>query len=77
MSISISSTDATCGFADGQATATPLSGVSPYTYLWSDLGAQTTSTATGLSTGTYYVTVTDGNGCAGSDTVSIFNILPN
>jgi|GEM_PF-426534 len=48
------------GATDGEATVTPSQGVSPYTYQW-DAGAgnQTTATATGLSAGTYSVTVTD------------------
>jgi len=38
------------------------------TYVWSD--AQTTSTATGLSAGTYTVTTTTANSCAGDNTPS-------
>ena len=36
-------------------------GTAPYTYLWSD--GQTASNATGLTAGTYQITVTDENGC--------------
>ncbi len=53
--------ETTVGSADGTATATPTVGTAPYTYAWSD--SQTTQTATGLSTGTYSVTITDANGC--------------
>ena len=45
----------------GVLTVSGLTGVSPYTYLWSD--GQTTIAATGLTQGTYGVTVTDANGC--------------
>ena len=46
------------GSGDGTATATPVGGVGPFTYLWSD--AQTTQTATGLEGGIEYtVAVTD------------------
>ncbi|HIN40727.1 MAG TPA: T9SS type B sorting domain-containing protein, partial [Flavobacteriales bacterium] len=38
-------------------------GISPFTYLWSDPSAQTTSTAIGLCAGNYSVTVTDTIGC--------------
>ena len=38
-------------------------GTLPYAYLWDDLSAQTTSTATNLETGMYVVRVTDANGC--------------
>ena len=52
----------TCnGGADGSLTVTPNGGTSPYTFLWSN-GAGT-ATITGLTAGTYTVTVTDGNGC--------------
>ena len=36
----------------------------PVTYLWSN--GQTSQTATNLSSGTYYVTITDANGCDSS-----------
>ena len=42
-----------------------------YTYLWDDGSAQTTATATGLTAGTYNVTVSDGNGCTATDNVTI------
>lgn len=76
VSLSTTSVDASCGIADGQATVTANSGSAPYTYLWSDPGSQTTPTATGLTAGNYYVTVTDASGCSGIDSVSIFNTLP-
>ncbi len=61
---SVSGTTLSCnGGADGTATATPIGGLSPYTYRWSN--GQTTQTAVGLSGGTTYkVTVKDG--CANS-----------
>ena len=40
-----------------------------YNYLWSN--GQTTATATGLSAGTYTVTVTDASGCTKSESVTI------
>jgi len=39
------------------------SGISPYTYTWSTVPAQTTQTVSGLSAGNYTVTVSDQNGC--------------
>lgn len=59
------------GMADGTATASASGGTMPYAYLWDDASNQTTETATGLSSGTYTVTVTDSNGCAAMDTVYI------
>lgn len=49
------------GAADGEATVTASDGTPPYTYAWSN--GQNTATATGLSAGTYTVTVTDAAAC--------------
>lgn len=62
ISLGISSTPASCLYAaDGSAYANATGGTSPYVYNWSN--TQTGQTATGLTTGYYYVTVTDANGC--------------
>lgn len=58
------------GTNENSATATPSSGTPTYTYLWSP-GGQTSATATGLSIGNYTVTITDSNGCIGTDTLTI------
>lgn len=59
------------GDASGSATVTPSGGTPGYTYLWNDPATQTTATATGLTTGSYNVTVTDANGCTGTINVTI------
>lgn len=69
------------GGSNGTASVTATGGLSPYTYLWSASGGQTTATATGLSAGTYSVTVTNSFGCtaAASATVtqpSVLTITP-
>ncbi|MEI7896980.1 MAG: hypothetical protein WCJ26_08085, partial [bacterium] len=57
----------TClGGSDGEATVTATLGWGGYTYLWNN--SQTTETATGLSAGTYTVTVTDAHGCTATAT---------
>ncbi len=57
-------TNVTCsGSSSGTATAVPVGGTTPYSYAWSPGGA-TTATASGLSAGTYTVTVTDSKGCS-------------
>jgi choice-of-anchor B domain-containing protein len=55
------SPDAVASASAGSATVTVTGGATPYEFLWSD--GQTTETATGLSVGSYSVTVTDANGC--------------
>ena len=68
-SISFNTTMPACnGGSNGSATANP-SGALPYSYAWST--SATTQTATGLSVGTYYITVTDANGCTTADSVSV------
>jgi hypothetical protein len=58
------------GGEDGTATATVTRpSAPPYTYLWSD--GQTTATATDLTAGTYWVMVTDYNGCVATDTFDL------
>ncbi len=57
------------GGSDGSASASALGGTAPYSFAWSN--GQTSATATGLTAGDHYVTVTDSNGCQVVDTVSI------
>lgn len=67
----MSSTSVLCfGQSNGTATSNTTGGVSPYTYLWAP-GGQTTSTATGLSSQNYSVTITDNNGCTATGTVNV------
>jgi len=55
-------TETTCNsLVDGTATAFVAGGTAPYSYTWST--GETTSTITGLSSGTYSVTVTDALDC--------------
>ncbi|MCX6258905.1 MAG: T9SS type A sorting domain-containing protein [Bacteroidia bacterium] len=49
------------GHSDGKIVAVVNGGVSPYSYLWST--GQTNSHLSNLPAGTYYLTVTDANGC--------------
>lgn len=81
-SLTTSSTNETCdGALDGTATVIPTNGVTPLSYLWNTVPAQTTATATGLAHGTYSVTVTDANApvaCVQTATVVVdLEPLPN
>lgn len=65
--------DATCSLSNGMAVAS-VSGGGTFTYSWNTLPIQTTDTAFNLAPGTYSVTVTDTNGCSGTDSVTIANV---
>jgi len=60
--ISIDSNVSCNTFSDGGLSATTSGGTTPYSYMWSD-GSSSIS-ATGLTAGSYSVTVTDANGCS-------------
>ncbi len=57
------------GGSDGVASVQPSGGVGPFMALWST--GDTEMTATGLSAGTYFVTITDLNGCEGTNSVTV------
>jgi hypothetical protein len=62
------------GIPIGKIVVTGQTGVSPYTYLWSN--GLTGSTVTGLTAGNYSVEVTDSNGCVVSQSGTIVDISP-
>ena len=59
INFSISQTESSCNGSTGTATVAVTCGTFPYTYSWSTSPVQTTAMATGLSAGTYNLTVTD------------------
>lgn len=71
--VSITAKNVGCnGGSDGMASANAVGGTGVYvSYLWNTTPAQTGPVATGLSAGTYTVTVTDDKGCTGTNTVTI------
>ena len=65
-----STTNVSCfGGSDGGATASMVGGTPPFTISWSPSGGNNL-VATGLSAGTYNVTIIDSNGCSTSATTS-------
>jgi uncharacterized repeat protein (TIGR01451 family) len=69
------STDETCGMANGTITANVTGGSGIYTYMWSTSPSQMTATATGLPAGTYTVTVVDADGCMSTASGTVLNTL--
>ena len=63
LTLTTSSTAASCSVCNGTATVSVTGGTAPYTYTWSTSPVQNTSTASNLCAGPYTVTVTDATGC--------------
>lgn len=73
---STSQTNVSCfNGSDGSAVTTAGGGTGPYTFVWNPAVTNVTNgaqnTASNLTQGTYVVTVTDANGCTGSQTFTI------
>jgi large repetitive protein len=58
----------------GKLSVTGLTGQPPFSYLWNN--GQTGSTITGLTSGPYFVTVTDGYGCELSKSENVVDVTP-
>jgi hypothetical protein len=70
LSILHSQKDVSCfAGSDGWIKVTPLGGISPYTFEWSN--GKTSDTINNLSQGYYYVTVKDNNGCDADEVIEI------
>jgi hypothetical protein len=66
----------TIGGSDGTALAIAFDGTPGYTYSWNTVPVQTNDQATGLSAGTYTVTVTDANGCTATASAVVVDPIP-
>ncbi|MDQ3109322.1 MAG: choice-of-anchor L domain-containing protein [Bacteroidota bacterium] len=65
-------TNVSCfGNTNGSATVSVSGGTAPYSYSWNTTPVQTSATATNLSAGVRVVTITDGNGCITTASVTI------
>ncbi|MDX2003591.1 MAG: DUF2341 domain-containing protein [Chitinophagales bacterium] len=70
MSVSLSGTNINCnGGATGAITTTVTGGTSPYTYNWG--GGVTTQNRSGITAGTYTVTVSDSRSCTATASITI------
>ena len=76
MTINTTSTEPVCsGGSDGTINITSIIGsVGPYSYLWSN--GTTANNLTGLTVGSYTVTVTSGTGCTSSVAINIAQPTP-
>jgi len=72
LTMALSSTPDYCQSSNGTITILPAGGNGAYTFNWNPSN-QITSTATGLSAGTYTATLTDNNGCS---TTSAMAVIP-
>lgn len=69
LSVSVTANNTGCAQPDGTANAVPSGGNPPYTYTWSN--GKTTQNITGLTTGTYSVTVKDNSNCSAAASAGI------
>lgn len=68
----VSQTNVNCfGEATGAATVAASGGESPYSYTWNTNPATSGATISGVTAGSYTVTVVDGNGCTQTLTIEI------
>ncbi|HNW96895.1 MAG TPA: PKD domain-containing protein [Bacteroidales bacterium] len=72
LQLTVSADSVTCyGQSDGSATVVVNGGTPPYNFIWNTSPPQIATTATGVSAGSYTVTVTDNNGCMANATVVV------
>ncbi len=61
--VEIKKEDSRCNKSNGSATAYPLTGTPPFSFVWNTFPEQTEQTATNLDEGNYTVTIKDKYGC--------------
>ena len=70
----VAATPENCGNADGEITITPNGGTPAYTYSINGGTAQSSATFTGLTAGSYSISVTDNSGCQSTGSQSVGSI---
>jgi gliding motility-associated-like protein len=77
MTVNVAVNNPTCnGGTNGFISLDVLGGVQPYVYNWTTTPVQNGNIATDLSSGTYYVTVTDSKGCQLADSATLTSPVP-
>src|SRR5690606_26770758 len=72
LNTSLSANNVSChGGNNGSATVSVTGGTLPYLYSWNTSPVITTATPSGLTAGTYTVTVTDNNGCMDTAMIAV------
>jgi len=71
LSVTVTGENPTVAGNDGAALAVVAGGTAPYTFSWNTDPVQTTEAITGLSAGTYTVTVTDGTPSTSTGSVTL------
>lgn len=69
LSVTPSTTAASCNQNNGSASVSVTGGSGSYTYLWSNQA--TTNSISGVATGNYNVTISDGQGCTETETILV------
>lgn len=72
LAVTTSFTQSTCSAANGSAAVTVSGGTGTYSYTWAPTGGNA-ATATGLTAATYTCTISDGNSCTTTATVTVPN----
>ena len=65
----VNKSNTTCGLNNGSINVAATNGLSPFNFLWSN--GSTSSSLTNLTSGSYFLTITDANNCIKKDTVFI------
>lgn len=65
----VNKSNTACGLNNGSINVAATNGLSPFTFLWSN--GSTTSSLSNLTSGRYFLTITDANNCIKKDTVFI------
>jgi len=73
-SISLVKTDASCGNNNGSITATGGGGTAPYQYSTNGTTFQSSNIFSGLSAGTYVITIRDTTGCINSNNITLSSL---